>query len=100
MPELPHPTISTFFPANACPDLYSHVCRTRPANSRAPGKSGNLGTAFSPVATITHRAMSTSGSPDDDDDAAKRTAHASAAASNAASSTRAPNRGATPAAAA
>lgn len=80
MPEFPHPTTNTFLPANCSPDLYSEVCMAHPANFCMPGKSGTRGSAFSPVATTSHRAMSTS-------PPSRRTLHAPTAASSAASST-------------
>ena len=55
MPEFPHPTTKTLFPLNISPLLYLLVCTTGPPNSFIPSNSGITSTAFSPVATISHR---------------------------------------------
>uniref|UniRef100_A0A0A9DMG1 Secreted protein n=1 Tax=Arundo donax TaxID=35708 RepID=A0A0A9DMG1_ARUDO len=55
MPELPHPTTRTRFPVNLLPLLYALVCKTVPWNSCRPSISGCIASAFSPVATISHR---------------------------------------------
>lgn len=57
MPELPQPTTSTRAPRYGSPDLYSDTWVTGPLNEPAPGNSGRTRSAFSPVATTSHRPM-------------------------------------------
>ncbi|KAF5776280.1 hypothetical protein HanXRQr2_Chr12g0522521 [Helianthus annuus] len=55
MPEFPHPTTKTFWFSKQSPLLYELVCKIGPVNSFIPSNFGTTSSAFSPVATITHR---------------------------------------------
>lgn len=58
IPELPHPTTKTFFPANSTPLRYWLEWKTfPPRNSCMFLKLGMTGSAFSPEATTNHLAL-------------------------------------------
>lgn len=66
MPELPHPTTSTFIPLNLSPLLYALECNVSPTNLSFPFTLGTTTSAFSPLATTNHGdaySVATSSSP-------------------------------------